>query len=162
MTQEEVALTERRLTTPRAAAVAELVRDMVQGAEATRFNMKDRRIPIIVRLAMSDRETVEDVRDLVVNPGGERPISLASVADVTLGEGPSEVRRIDSQRVSLVRANIAQGSLSDASIAIENALNRSVEWPADMSFYISGQQEEWDRSQRSLLVALALFIARGG
>ena len=78
--------------------VARRVRDKVQGFEATRFNLKDRRIPIVVRLALDDRETVDDVRSIVVNPGGERPIRLASVAEVTLGEGPSEVRRIDGQR----------------------------------------------------------------
>ena len=39
--------------------VARLVRDKVKGNEATRFNLKDRRVPILVRLAMDDRETVE-------------------------------------------------------------------------------------------------------
>ncbi len=43
------------------AQVARLVRDKVQGFEATRFNLKDRRIPIVVRLKMQDRETVEEV-----------------------------------------------------------------------------------------------------
>ena len=43
--------------------VARLVRDKVKGFEATRFNMKDRRIPILVQLALDDRETVADVRD---------------------------------------------------------------------------------------------------
>ena len=75
--------------------VARHVRDKVKGFEATRFNMTDRRIPILVRLKMEDRETVEDVRNLVINPGGDRPIPLSAVADVSLGEGPSEVRRID-------------------------------------------------------------------
>ena len=85
------------------------VRDKVQGFEATRFNLKDRRIPIVVRLQMDDRETVEDVRALIVNPGGERPIPLSAVADVTLGEGPSEVRRIDGRRVALVTRQHRRG-----------------------------------------------------
>ncbi len=42
--------------------VARLVRDKVQGHEATRFNLHDRRIPIVARLELADRETVEDVR----------------------------------------------------------------------------------------------------
>ena len=70
------------------ATVARLVRDKVQGFEATRFNLQDRRIPIVARLRQGDRETVADVRDLIVNPGGERPISLESVAAVDLGRGP--------------------------------------------------------------------------
>jgi len=138
--------------------VARHVRDKVKGYEATRFNLKDRRIPILVRLAMDDRETVEDVRNLVVNPGGERPIPLSAVAEVTLGEGPSEVRRVSGSRVALVQANLAEGSLSAAAARIEQELQRRIDWPAGMSFYISGQNEEWENSRRSLWLALGLSV----
>jgi multidrug efflux pump subunit AcrB len=138
--------------------VAQLVRDKVKGFEATKFNLKDRRIPIVVRLNMDDRETVEDIRGIIINPGADRPIRLASVAEVSLGEGPSEVRRIDSRRVSVVSANIAEGSLSGATAKIEDRLRRAIEWPPDMTFLISGQNEEWQRSQQSLWIALALSV----
>ncbi len=159
--------------------MAQLVRNAVAGFEATRFNLKDRRIPILVRFDESDRSTVNDVRDLVVNPGtvtsvldqlgggggpasstagAGRPIRLASVADVRLGEGPSEVRRIDGRRVALVRANIASGSLGAATDRIESELRRKIDLPADMTFFITGQSQEWERSQASLLLALALSV----
>ena len=138
--------------------VARLVRDKVQGYEATRFNMKDRRIPILVRLNLDDRETVEDIRGLIINPGAGRPIRLASVAEVTLGEGPSEVRRIDAGRVAVISANIAEGSLSGATERIAETLNRKIDWPGTMTFFIAGQNEEWEASQRSLWVALALSV----
>ncbi len=140
------------------AEVARHVRDKVKGFEATRFNLTDRRIPILVRLDMGDRETVEDVRALIVNPGGDRPIPLHSVADVTLGEGPSEVRRVDGSRVALVQANLDKGSLSAASTSIREALRDEIAWPAQLGFDIRGQSEEWERSQRSLVLALGLSI----
>ena len=34
-----------------------------------------------MRLQEDDRQAVDDVRELVVNPGGERPIPLAAVAE---------------------------------------------------------------------------------
>ncbi len=107
---------------------------------------------------MGDRETVEDIRALIVNPGGDRPIPLHSVADVTLGEGPSEVRRVDGSRVALVQANLNQGSLSAASTSIRQALRDEIAWPAQLGFDIRGQSEEWERSQRSLVLALGLSI----
>ncbi|MEM7049355.1 MAG: efflux RND transporter permease subunit [Acidobacteriota bacterium] len=137
---------------------AELVRNQVKGFEATRFNLQDRRVPILVRLGEDDRESVEDLRALVVNPSGSRPIPLASIADVSLGEGPSEVRRVDGRRVALVNANIGEGSLGGAVAAIENALTHKVDWPSDMTYYIAGQNEEWQRSRGSLYLALALSI----
>ena len=138
--------------------VARRVRNKVKGFEATRFNMRDRRIPIVVRLDQSDRETVRDVEDLIVNPGGDRPIPLSALADVTLGEGPSEVRRVDGRRVALVQANLAAGSLSAATARITQELRTGLDWPADMTFFISGQNEEWERSRGSLLLALGLSI----
>ena len=138
--------------------VARLVRDKVQGYEATRFNMKDRRVPILVQLSLDDRETVEDIRGIIINPGTDRPIRLASVAEVTLGEGPSEVRRIDARRVAVINANIAEGSLSGATQRIAETLNRKIDWPGTMTFFIAGQNEEWEASQRSLWIALALSV----
>jgi hydrophobic/amphiphilic exporter-1 (mainly G- bacteria), HAE1 family len=138
--------------------VAEQVRNQVQGFEATRYNLVDRRIPIVVRLAEANRSSVADVRELRVNPGGERPIPLDAVADVRLGEGPSEVRRVDGQRVALISANLAEGSLGEAVAAIEARLDRVIDWPADMTFFLAGQSEEWERSRGSLYLALALSI----
>ncbi len=137
--------------------VARRIRDRVKGYEATRLNRVDRRIPMVVQYAQEDRRSVEDVEEMVVNPGAERPIQLASVAAVRLGEGPSEVRRIDGRRVALLRANLDHGSLGAAVTAIESRLDR-LDWPADMTYYISGQNEEWERSRSSLYLALGLSI----
>ncbi|MEM1178186.1 MAG: efflux RND transporter permease subunit [Acidobacteriota bacterium] len=137
--------------------VATLVRDAVKGFEATRYNLTDRRIPIIVRFDEDDRASVEDVRRIEVNPGAERSIPLSAVAAVELGEGPSEVRRIDNRRVALVRANLADGSLGAAVGSIESELDE-LPWPSDMTFYLTGQNQEWERSRGSLFLALGLSI----
>ncbi|HAV61798.1 MAG TPA: acriflavin resistance protein, partial [Verrucomicrobiales bacterium] len=142
----------------RIATVAEQVRSMVKGFEASRFNLKDRRIPIVVRLEESDREFAEDIGTLTVNAGGQQPIPLNTIADLSIGEGPSEVRRIDSRRVALVQANIAQGSLGAAVQRIDEELRRRMDWPPDMDFAITGQNEEWERSKGSLYLALALSL----
>ena len=138
--------------------VATRVRDAVKGAEASLYNLGDRRIPIVVRFREGDRREVSDVADFLVNPGGERPISLGSVADITLAEGPSEVRRIDSRRVAVVSANLGAGSLGGAVAALKTALEREIDWPSDMTFFITGQNQEWQRSRSSLLLALSLSI----
>ena len=138
--------------------VAELVRDLIKGSEATRFNMKDRRIPIIARLGEEDRQEIEDIGNLTVNPGEPQSIPLRAVADYQIGEGPSEIRRIDGKRVALIQANLGKASLGTAVKTISDTLNKSIKWPMDMNFFISGQSEEWQRSQNSLLLAMGLSI----
>jgi len=138
--------------------VAQEVQAAVKGNEATRFNLTDRRVPIVVRYALPFRRTVEDIRRIIVNPGGTRPIPLSAVAKVVVAEGPSEVRRVDGRRVAMVTANIASGSLGNAVARIRQVLSSKMEWSPEMTFFIAGQSEEWARSRKSLLLALALAI----
>jgi HAE1 family hydrophobic/amphiphilic exporter-1 len=138
--------------------VATQVRDMVKGFEASRFNLKDRRVPIVVRLDESDRQYLDDIGRLVVNPGADQPVPLNAVADLRIGEGPSEIRRVDGQRVALVQSNLGEGSLGGAVRHIEETLNRQITWPADFRYRITGQNEEWERSEGSLYLALGLSL----
>ncbi|CAM2007601.1 efflux RND transporter permease subunit [Acanthopleuribacter pedis] len=138
--------------------VADLVKNKVKGEEATKYNLQDRRIPILVQLEEQDRKGVEDVAMLTINPQGENPIPLESVAELYLDEGPSEVRRIDGSRAAVISANIRGGSLSDAVAAIEVAVAEQINLPEGMTFYITGQNEEMERSAASLYTALFLSI----
>jgi HAE1 family hydrophobic/amphiphilic exporter-1 len=139
-------------------SVANQVRDMVKGSEATRLNRKDKRVPIVVRLAEEDRQAVDDVSQLIVNPGRPTPIPLSAVAQVHVGEGPSEIRRIDGKRVALVQANIGGGSLGAAVDTAKSTLNTQMIWPDYMDFLITGQNQEWERSRASLYLALGLSL----
>jgi HAE1 family hydrophobic/amphiphilic exporter-1 len=138
--------------------IARQVRDLVKGFEATRFNLKDRRIPILVQLDESDRSQVEDVGLVIVNPGTDTPIPLRAIADLSPGEGPSEIRRVDSQRVALIQANVGQASLGGAVETARSLLRQDIAWPSGTDFAIRGQNEEWERSRGSLFLALGLSL----
>jgi multidrug efflux pump subunit AcrB len=139
-------------------SVAELVRGKVQGDVVTRFRKEDRRIDVLVRVHEADRTGVDDLRRLVVNPGaGSVPIRLASVADIQVHEGPSEIRRIDQQRAVLISANVSGSDLGTATAAIQQALE-GVDIPSDVTFAIGGQNKEMETSLESLTFALALAI----
>ena len=138
--------------------VARQVRDQVRGREATRYNLDDRRIPVVVRLRQSDRAAVEDARRLVVDPKATAKVTLGAISDIALGEGPSEVRRIDGRRVALVRANLAAGATLGAVVKTLRERISAIDLPERTSFAVTGQSDEWERSQKSLLLALALSI----
>ena len=140
-------------------AVARQVRDQVRGRSTTRYNVDDRRIPIVVRLRTVDRASVDDIERLVVDPKGSGQVTLGAIAGVKLGEGPSEVRRVDGQRVAVVRANLADGAtLGGVVTALEDRLAVAIDWPDGITFAVTGQSEEWQRSRSSLLIALLLSI----
>ena len=139
-------------------SVAAIVRNKVRGDVATEFKDEDRKIDILVRLREEDKQSIDDLRRLIINPGAERPISLEAVADIRVNEGPSEIRRIDQQRTAIITANVAPGAdLKTVSQKIFDAVGR-LNIPSDFAFEIAGQNKEMETSLNSLMMALALAI----
>jgi HAE1 family hydrophobic/amphiphilic exporter-1 len=137
--------------------VADLVRTKIRGSRATEYRKRERRIDIVVRLGETDRQTVRQLRNLVVNPGAPVPVPLSAVADVTLAAGPADIRRVGQRRVALLQANLAGGGLSSASRAIEERLS-AIDWPETAGWRLAGQVQEMERSLGSLWQALALSV----
>ena len=85
----------------RAAALGLAVRDIadrvvanVRGELATRYTWRDKKIDVLVRSVDTRAASIEEVRNLIVNPGSDFPVPLSAVADVKLAIGPAEIRRI--------------------------------------------------------------------
>jgi len=79
--------------------------------------------------------------------------------ETPFGEPSDAVRigSIDGRRVALVTANIAQGSLGSAVESIKDRLD-ALDWPSGTTFFMAGQNEEWERSKGSLWLAMALSV----
>lgn len=137
--------------------VARIVRNKVKGEVASRFKDEDRRIDILVRVKEEDKESIDALRRLVVNPGGQVPIYLNTIAEIRIGEGPSEIRRVDQQRVALITANTAGIDLGSAMERISEALD-GISWPYGFSYVLSGQNKEMETSMNSLIFALLLAV----
>ena len=137
--------------------VADQLVNAVRGTVASRYSWRDRKIDILVRAAEEDRSSVGDLRGLIVNPGSDRPVTLAAVADVVVTEGPARIRRAGQERVAVVSANLSHGALGAAVEEAERLL-ADVVLPAGTVLRITGQNEELQASTRSLLFALALAV----
>ncbi|WP_448673264.1 efflux RND transporter permease subunit [Pseudoxanthomonas mexicana] len=137
--------------------IADAVVNKVRGNVATRYSFRDRKIDVLVRVQESERASVDDIRRLIVNPSGNKPVELISVADVIATTGPSEIHRADQRRVAIVSANLRDIDLGKAitevrDMVAENPLG------TDVGMRIGGQGEELGESIKSLLFAFGLAI----
>jgi HAE1 family hydrophobic/amphiphilic exporter-1 len=71
--------------------------------------------------------------------------------------GPSEIRRVDQERVALVTANLRYGDLGGAAQEIDRMVGQ-VPKPDGVGVRLAGQNEEMAVSFRSLQLALLLAI----
>lgn len=139
------------------AQVAQTVRSKVQGSVATRFTQGDREIDIVVRSVEVGEASVADVRQMIVGHKENRPIFLNSVAEISLVAGPSEIRRIGQKRAAVISGNLSGRDMGAVATDVRAAI-RSVALPAGVVASLSGQEEEMQRSMRSLVLAMSLAI----
>ncbi len=137
--------------------VASTVRNKVQGEVATRFMQGDREIDILVRSVEAGAADVEDVRDMIVGQRDGRPIHLKSVAEIELTMGPSEIRRIGQKRAAVISGNLHGRDMGSVAADVRAAI-ASLPLPPGVVAGLSGQEEEMQRSMRSLLLAMGLAV----
>ncbi|HEX7707068.1 MAG TPA: efflux RND transporter permease subunit [Thermoanaerobaculia bacterium] len=137
--------------------VATTVRGKVQGNVATRLTQGDREIDIVVRSVEAGAASVADVSQMIIGERDGRPIFLSSVADIRLVSGPSEIRRIGQKRAGVISGNLSGRDMGGVAADVRKVI-RETTLPASVTASLSGQEEEMQRSMRSLLMAMALAI----
>ena len=148
----------------RAAKLGLAVRDIadrvvanVRGELATRYTWRDKKIDVLVRSVDTRASSIDEIRRLIVNPGSDRPVTLDAVANVTVAQGPAEIRRVAQERVAIISANVAYGDLGAAALEAGNVVSRTP-LPNGVTAIVSGQSEEMQESFDSMKFALILAV----
>jgi HAE1 family hydrophobic/amphiphilic exporter-1 len=137
--------------------VATLIKNKIEGFVATKFKERDKRIDIRVYLRDEQRRRAENIKNLIVNPGGAVPIPLNSVANVSILSGPNEIRRVDQDRSAIISANIADISLKEAVENIYEVVD-AYPMPPEFRYELTGQNKEMETSLNSLTMAMILAV----
>lgn len=136
--------------------IANRVRNKVLGRTATSISRGDGRVDLVVRLGEDDRRSLDELSRINVNPNLVPVVPLAAVATFAEAEGPSEIRRIDQRRVSVVTANVAGFDVQGQAAAVADELAQAD--LAGVQWEIAGQAREMGRSLGSLQMALGLAV----
>ncbi len=137
--------------------IADRVVSKVRGDVASRYSWRDRKIDILVRTREQDRNSVDKIGQLIVNPESKHPVPLKAVAEIIENIGPGEIRRSDQERIALVTANLNFGDLGTAIREINMVLSK-INIPRDMNIRLTGQSQEMSVSFKSLQFALLLAV----
>ena len=138
--------------------IGQLLRNKLQGDIATELARRDRKVDIRVRALDEERQTIDDLKQMVVSPASYPvPVSLESVAEIRTVDGPAEIRRLDQQRVAVISANLEGRDLGSVVGEIEEAL-ADLPLPEGFAVSMGGQNEEMVRSFESMKFALLLAV----
>lgn len=88
-------------------------------ANLAKFNLPDRQIPIRVELDPRFRNNIDMMKNLQVLGKNNTLVPLSSVANISIGSGPSQIDRYDRSRQVTVDANLQGFPLGEATKAVQ-------------------------------------------
>jgi hydrophobic/amphiphilic exporter-1 (mainly G- bacteria), HAE1 family len=135
--------------------VANAVSNAVRGNRATTFVDRGVEFDVRIQLAAQERASSQALEDVLIQtPAGEW-MPLRNLARVERVTGPSNILRINQDRVTEVEADLAGIDLRTAADLARERLDR-VEWPDGYRYEIGGTAEEQRASFIYLLVAFMI------
>lgn len=145
--------------------VAMGLRTAVFGKEISRFRDANDDYPITLRLAPSQRENVDAVRNMPIvyrdmGLGGViRQVPVSSFADIQYGSTYGGIKRKDQKRIITLSSNVLSTSNpNDVVAAIQQELE-GYNAPSGVSISMGGEQEDQKETMSFLLGAMSISMA---
>ncbi len=130
-------------------ALANELRNRIQGTVATSFNEVEQRIDIAVRLPRDQRYNLTEVLASPVNLTDGKTVPLGTFIHQEIGQPVREIVRRDQRRQITISGDVHGRGLDDIWTEVEGVI-ASQELPAGVTFVTGGEQEEINQSFRDL------------
>ncbi len=136
-------------------ALAQELRNRIQGTVATTYNEIEQRIDIAVRLPLDQRHDLTTVLASPVAIGEGKTVPLGSFVFQTTGTPVREIVRRDQRRQITIAGDVNGRALDEVWHDVDALLARQ-EFDEGLAFVTGGEQEEINNSFRDLGFALLL------
>ena len=138
--------------------VARAVQTNVGGSRAAAFRQGGEQFPIMVRLRPEDRLSVKDIDNVSIRTPDGRAIPISSLVTMNRGRGPTEIRRINGQRVTYISANLESGAVLGEVVERARAELADINLPEGFSIVFGGEYREQQKAQQDFLIAIIMAL----
>ena len=140
------------------ADAAEQVQAAIYGEVVAEVNKGVRRYDMVVRLAEEDRQTIGQLRNLMLVGKGGATLKLGDVADIGPERTSNLIARENAQRKAVISCNVAVGFnlgdlVDDVRVRVEPIVQR-----AGYTVHFGGQFEAQQSASRTILIGGAGVI----
>ncbi len=141
--------------------LARQVREAFFGAEAQRFQRGNDEIRVMVRYPREERRSIGDLERMWVQLPNRIEAPFDSVAEYNLGQGRSQIQRLDKQRTIRVMANVDQQILEPRSAVRKirtDYLPKMLSRYPGVSLELDGSSKEEEETLGLLLLVAFLVL----
>ena len=135
--------------------IAQTTHLAIKGITVSKFKEKGKEFDIRVRLREKDRESLSKLRQLTIHSPLGINVPLSMVSYLAVGKGPSQIKRVDQERVIVVSANIYQRPLNKV-IEDITVMIAKMRIPDGYKVGLGGESKQMEESFKSLMFALIL------
>jgi HAE1 family hydrophobic/amphiphilic exporter-1 len=135
--------------------IGKAVETFFAGTTATKYREGGDEYDIEVRLREEDRGKIEDLRDVFVSTPDGRQVSLANIAKIETGFGPTKIERKDQARYITVYADVTDRDLGSVVKDVKAAIEK-IPVPPGFSYKFGGAEKERGEAFRLLVMATLL------
>ena len=138
--------------------IGHAIQTMVRGTqELTKFRQGGKEYDIVVRARASDRQWIDQVREIELPASNDKYVPLVDIATIRRTLGPSQISRDDRERSVTISASTSGRALSEIVADVEQILQQ-VQWPSGYRYEIGGGEKDRREAFSGMGVALALGI----
>ncbi len=140
--------------------VATQVRQAFYGAEAQRIQRGKDDIRVMVRYPEAERKSLASLEDLLIRTATGAEVPFSSIADFSLGNGYSSIRREDGKRVITVSADVDRSVVKPDEVRRELIEKFHDDWEQrlNVDMVLGGEGEQQVRSMSELFSTFPLAM----
>jgi HAE1 family hydrophobic/amphiphilic exporter-1 len=140
-----------------ASSVAERIRAALFGPVTSKFIENDSEVDVRVRLETADRDTIEHLMAGVVKSMNGRDVPIREVINLSEGEGPSRIYRLNGRKSLSVTAKTGNLSLTEAEVKIRQVIE-GMHIPDEYSYKFDSGIEQSKTERKELAVSVCVSV----
>lgn len=135
--------------------VANALSNAVKGNIATTYVDEGIEFEVLVQLTPGDKAQTTDLRNLQIETPDGNFVPLANLARIERFRGPTNILRINQERVTEVTADLSDIDLGTAASRTRQSLDQ-IDWPEGYRYEIAGSAEDQAASFNYLIIAFVI------
>ncbi|PQJ33841.1 acriflavin resistance protein [Salinibacter sp. 10B] len=138
--------------------VARAVQTNLGGSRAASYRTGGEQFPIVVRLRPEDRLSVQDLDNVSIRTPDGQSVSLSTLITTSRGRGPTEIQRINGQRVTYISATLTSDAVLGEVVQRARQELSTLTLPEGFSVTFGGQYREQQKAQTDFMIAIIMAL----
>ena len=141
------------------ADINDLIRTAFAGKTASTVFEGERRFDLVVRFGLENRQSLDDLKHIMVDlPTGER-IPISEVADIAIRRGPAQISRDDTHRRIVIGINVRNRDLESLVEEVRGIVETNISLPEGYYITYGGQFENLQNARERLKIVVPMALA---